>query len=115
MSRSDPSRTLLLALGLLLVMLGLSVPLPVAVAGSSIDNPLTGRAEIVSQLTHNQAVARPDQPVRAAPGGFVAVLPATAVVPMGLVHGPKIDAFHDGSAAAGPSTRSVRAPPVSAA
>lgn len=114
MPRSDPSRTLLLALGLLLVVLGLSVPLPVAVAGATIDKPTAGRAEI-SQLTHTQAVARPGQPVQPAPRGLVAVLPATAVVPTVFAHRPKVDALHDGSPAAGPSTCSVRAPPVFAA
>jgi hypothetical protein len=103
---------LALALGLLLVVLGFSIPM--TGDGAAADHPV-GRAELVAQVAPHQIVVRPAQPVKSSPGGFVAVFPVTGQVAEGLAQYREADAFRGESRAADRSTRPVRAPPVFAA
>lgn len=110
MQRSDSAR-LALMLGLLLVLLGLSIPPPAAAGGGAVaeDRPV----ELIAELAHDKAVARSGHSAQPAPGGLLAVVPASGHVL--LAHRSEPHGFSGEPPVAGRSTWSVRAPPVFAA
>lgn len=113
MQRRDAARTALsLALGLLMVVLGIILA-PPSGSGATADDFSVGRVEFVAHPTRDQAVAGPGRVVQPAPGGLFVVL--TAVVPVSSVLARRSEpaGFRGESWAVDHSTRPVRAPPVS--
>lgn len=113
--RGDRSRAALaLALGLLLMVLGLSAT-PAAAGGPSGDDRPARHVEFVVQLPQDHAVARLGHPASPAQSGFLAVLPAAGCVPAALVSRADPVGFRGEFSATDRFTRPVRAPPASPA
>lgn len=114
MQRGERSRAgLPLALGVLLVLLGLGLAPAAAGDGAATDDSPAGSAHVAA-LTHQQAVvARSGEPAPHAPGGLIlAVLPVIASVAVARTFRARCDGFRGGSGAVQRCARQGRAPPA---
>jgi hypothetical protein len=115
MQRGDrPRAALALALGLLLMVLGLCAT-PAASGGPTGDDWPARHVEFVAQLTQDHVVARLGHSAPPTQSGFMAVLSAAGWVPAALVSRADPVGFRGEFSTADCFTRPVRAPPASPA
>jgi hypothetical protein len=113
--RGDRSRAaLVLALGLLLMVLGLWAT-PAAAGGPTGHDWPAGHVEFVAQLTQDHVVARLGHHAPLAQSGFWAMPPVAGCVPAGLVKCADPVGFRGECSIADCFARPVRAPPASPA